>query len=124
MNNAFIHAAGTMQETTMGPVSNGVDGDLALKPKIVPKLEKPKQFNVVMLNDDYTPMNYVEGVLMRYFNKNSSEAHSIMMEIHKKGRAIAEKYASFDVADTKAAQVIADAQKQGHPFWAEAQPAP
>lgn len=90
------------------------DGDLdvLLAP---PKLQRPSQYAVILLNDDYTPMDFVIDVLQLFFNKNIDEATQIMLTVHYQGRAIAGVY-SKDIAQTKSNQVNDFAQQNGHPL--------
>jgi len=68
-------------------------------------LKKPKRFEVILLNDDYTTMEFVIEVLRRFFNKESLVAEAIMLKIHTDGEAVCGTY-SHDVAQTKVNQVI------------------
>jgi len=65
-----------------------------------PKLEKPKRFQVLLLNDDYTTMEFVVEVLMRFFSKNEESANAIMIKIHVDGEGICGTY-SHDIAKQK-----------------------
>lgn len=69
-----------------------------------PKLKPPPMYKVVMLNDDFTPMDFVVAVLQRFFGMNHERAVRVMMDIHTKGKAICGVYTS-DIAETKVAQV-------------------
>ena len=69
------------------------------------KLNKPKQFEVILLNDDYTTMEFVVEVLRRFFHKESNVAEAIMLKIHIDGEAVCGTY-SYDVAQSKVTQVI------------------
>lgn len=79
------------------------------------KVRPPKQFHVVMLNDDFTTMDFVVDVLKMYFGKSNSEAGRIMLTVHTQGKAIAGTY-SKDVAETKAKIANDHAQGHDHPF--------
>ncbi len=72
-------------------------------------------YRVVLLNDDFTPMDYVVRVLQEYFHKNHPEAVSIMMQIHQTGKGVCGIY-PFDLAETKVALVTADARQNQHPL--------
>ena len=65
---------------------------------------EPPQYKVLLINDDYTPMDFVIFVLRKFFAKNDKDAHTIMLDVHTKGAGIAGIY-SFEVAETKVAQV-------------------
>lgn len=80
-----------------------------------PRVKRPPMFKVVMLNDDYTPMDFVVEVLMRFFRKSESEAAQMMIEVHNKGSAICGVFPR-DIAETKTEQVISFAHKNNHPL--------
>ncbi len=80
-----------------------------------PKLKKPKRFQVLLLNDDYTAMEFVVAVLMRFFAKDESSANAIMLKIHLDGEGACGVF-SHDVAQTKAAQVIEYSRKNQQPL--------
>ena len=80
-----------------------------------PKLKKPSMYNVVLLNDDYTPMEFVVSVLEKYFNKKEEEATQIMLHVHKRGAGICGTY-TFEVAETKCKAVIDFAKQHEHPL--------
>ena len=69
-----------------------------------PKLEQPPLYKVVLINDDYTPMDFVVDVLRSFFNMNIEKATQIMLKVHTEGKGVCGVY-SKDVAETKAAQV-------------------
>ena len=79
------------------------------------RVEPPKLFQVVMLNDDYTPMEFVVLVLQEYFLRDIDTATQIMLKIHHEGRAVCGVY-SKDVAATKVELVQAAAKRAGHPL--------
>lgn len=81
-------------------------------------IKKPKRYAVVLLNDDYTPMEFVVYILQRIFYKNRQQAQHIMMEAHTNGKAICGIY-SQDVAKTKVAQVKTLAEEDDHPLRCE-----
>ena len=83
------------------------------KPK--PKPKKPAMYKVLMLNDDYTPMEFVVMVLERYFNKSHQEATRIMLHVHQKGVGICGVY-TYEVAETKVTQVMDAARQNQHPL--------
>lgn len=89
-----------------------------LKTKIVPKVQKPSLYDVILLNDDYTTMQFVEEVLKRHFNKAAGAARVIMMQVHTKGAAVAGTY-TLDIADTKATQVMDEAKAREFPLRVE-----
>ena len=81
----------------------------------VKKTEPPRMFQVVLLNDDYTPMEFVVMVLQEYFKRDLETATQIMLKIHHDGRAVCGVY-SKDVAATKVELVLAAARRGGHPL--------
>ena len=83
--------------------------------KVKPKLKKPSKFQVVLLNDDYSTMEFVVEVLKRFFAKTQSDAEQLMMQIHISGEGICGIY-SFDVAQTKVKQVLSFAKQNQQPL--------
>jgi len=79
------------------------------------KLKKPQKFEVILLNDDYTSMEFVVDVLRRFFYKEFQAAEAIMLKIHIDGEAVCGTY-SYDVAQTKVAQVIEFSRKNEQPL--------
>jgi ATP-dependent Clp protease adaptor protein ClpS len=80
-----------------------------------PKLKKPPLYRVVLLNDDYTPMEFVVQVLQSIFGMDRSTATRIMLEVHTKGKGICGVY-TFEIAETKVAQVVGLAEQHQHPL--------
>jgi ATP-dependent Clp protease adaptor protein ClpS len=95
------------------PWFSGSDTGLADKRKR--KLAEPEKFRVVMLNDDYTTMDFVVQILSLVFHKDAAEAERIMMDIHRKGRGVAGVY-PWDLAQTKAEQAQSIARQNGFPL--------
>jgi ATP-dependent Clp protease adaptor protein ClpS len=95
------------------------DRDEATKGEIVtktrPKTQRPSLYKVLLLNDDYTPMEFVVHVLERFFSKSREEATRIMLHVHQKGVGICGVY-TFEIAETKVAQVIEFARQHQHPL--------
>ena len=95
------------------------DGDnkpttgLALKTK--PKTKKPSMYKVLMLNDDYTPMEFVVHVLERFFNMGHEQATRVMLHVHQRGIGVCGVY-TYEVAETKLNQVLDLARKHEHPL--------
>ena len=79
------------------------------------KLKQPNHFEVLLLNDDYTSMDFVVDVLMRFFHKELLAAEAIMLKIHIDGEAVCGTY-SYDVAQTKVSQVIEYSRKNDQPL--------
>ena len=80
-----------------------------------PKTKKPSLYKVILLNDDYTPMEFVIHVIEKYFNKNYEEATQIMLHVHQKGIGICGIY-TYEVAETKCKEVIDLAKSNQHPL--------
>ena len=80
-----------------------------------PKTKKPSMYKVLMLNDDYTPMEFVVYVLERFFSKQSEDATRIMLHVHQRGVGICGVY-SYEVAETKVTQVMDFARQNEHPL--------
>ena len=80
-----------------------------------PIVKTPNQFNVLLLNDDYTSMDFVVEVLLKFFNKESHIAEVIMLKIHIDGEAVCGTY-SFDIAQTKVSQIIDYSRKNDQPL--------
>ena len=81
----------------------------------VAKTEPPRMYQVVLLNDDYTPMEFVVMVLQEYFKRDLETSTQIMLKIHHDGRGVCGVY-SKDVAATKVELVLAAARRGGHPL--------
>jgi ATP-dependent Clp protease adaptor protein ClpS len=79
------------------------------------KTKKPSMYKVLMLNDDYTPMEFVVHVLESFFGKDREEATTIMMHVHQRGVGVCGVY-TYEVAETKVTQVIDYARKHQHPL--------
>lgn len=79
------------------------------------KIQKPKQYKVVMFNDDFTTMEFVVNILVNIFNRKIEEANKIMLDVHKKGKGIAGIY-PYDIAVTKTSIAMALAKEEGFPF--------
>ena len=80
-----------------------------------PKTRKPAMYKVLMLNDDYTPMEFVVHVLERFFQKSREEATRIMLHVHRRGVGVCGAY-TYEVAETKVTQVMDLARQNQHPL--------
>ena len=80
-----------------------------------PTTKKPSMYKVILLNDDYTPMEFVVYVLQKGFNKNQDEATRILLHVHQRGVGVCGVY-SFEVAETKVTQVMDFARQNEHPL--------
>ena len=99
----------------MGGPGKGTAGEIKEKAKAV--TQRPKLFHVVLINDDYTTMEFVVHVLESIFDKGPAEAYRIMMEVHTSGRGVCGAY-TYEVAETKVAAVQEMARKEGFPLRA------
>ena len=95
----------------------GSDGDdqTDLLTKTKPKTKRPPLYKVMLLNDDFTPMEFVVHVLERFFGLNHAHAFEIMLTVHKKGLAVVGVF-SHEIAETKVAQVMDFARRHQHPL--------
>ena len=91
------------------------DNDIGVVVQTQPKTKKPAMYKVIMLNDDYTPMEFVILVLERFFNKGEQAATRIMLHVHQKGVGVCGVF-TYEVAETKVQQVMDLAQKHQHPL--------
>lgn len=96
--------------------SDSDEGDVGLAvEQAKPKLAKPRLYQVVMLNDDYTPMEFVVQVLQLFFFMENEKATQIMLDVHNKGKAVCGVY-PHDIAETKMLQVNDFAKENNHPL--------
>ncbi|MCZ4353429.1 ATP-dependent Clp protease adapter ClpS [Roseovarius aestuarii] len=91
------------------------DDDTSVVVATRPRSKRPPMYKVLLLNDDYTPMEFVVAVLERYFGMSSAQAFDIMLTVHKKGLAVVGVY-SHEIAETKVAQVMDFARQHQHPL--------
>ena len=94
------------------------DTDVMVAP---PELKRPPQYAAVLLNDDYTPMEFVIEILQQYFNLDLDRATQVMLTVHYEGKGIAGIYPR-DIAETKSNQVNNYARSQGHPLLCQIEP--
>ena len=95
------------------PDNFDTDGNIALEERT--KTKKPSLYRVLMLNDDYTPMEFVVMVLQRYFGHNHESAQRIMLHVHQRGVGVCGVF-TYEIAETKAAQVMNFARQNEHPL--------
>lgn len=97
--------------------NNQNDGDVgsSILTKTRAKTKKPSMYKVLMLNDDYTPMDFVVHILQKFFKKAEPEALQIMLQVHQQGTGICGVF-SFEIAETKVNQVVEYARKYEHPL--------
>jgi ATP-dependent Clp protease adaptor protein ClpS len=94
---------------------NDDGGSTGLAVQTRTKTKKPSLYKVLMLNDDYTPMEFVVHVLERFFSKSREEATQIMLHVHKRGVGICGVF-TYEVAETKVTQVTEFARRNQHPL--------
>jgi len=94
---------------------NGSGPGTGVVVKAKPKTKKPSMYKVLMLNDDYTPMEFVVHVLERFFGKSTEEAQRIMLHVHRRGVGVCGVY-TYEVAETKVNQVMDFARRHQHPL--------
>ncbi len=100
---------------TISGSDQGSDNDAKVLTRTREKTERPPLYKVMLLNDDYTPMEFVVHILERFFGLNHAQAFEIMLTVHKKGLAVVGVF-SFEVAETKVAQVMDFARRHQHPL--------
>lgn len=105
-------ANGTPGDPGNGP---GDDMERGVATKTREKTKKPDMYRVLLMNDDYTPMEFVVSVLMGIFKKTQDEATQIMLNVHQTGIGTCGVY-TFEVAETKVAQVMDAAKRNQHPL--------
>ena len=101
----------------------GVMSNTVVKPrtKFKPKTERPKLWKVILLNDDYTPREFVVQVLKAVFRMNAEHAYHVMMTAHRRGACVIAVY-TRDVADTKAKEATELGKSQGYPLYFTTEP--
>ncbi len=105
----------TLTPFLMAGKTDGSDGDTSVVTKTHTRTQRPPLYKVLLLNDDYTPMEFVVHVLERFFGMSHAQAFEIMLTVHKKGLAVVGVF-SFEVAETKVAQVMDFARRHQHPL--------
>ncbi len=103
------------RESDSGPLID--DGGVAVQ-EDKPKLKRPPMYQVVLLNDDFTPMEFVVDVLERFFSMDREKATQVMLAVHTQGKGVCGVF-SRDVAETKAAQVNQYSRQNEHPLLCE-----
>ncbi len=101
----------TMTDRKHGPGAD--DPGVAVKTRA--RTQRPPMYKVMLLNDDYTPMEFVVHVLERFFGLSHAQAFEIMLTVHKKGLAVVGVF-SYEIAETKVAQVMDFARRHQHPL--------
>ena len=106
-----------MSERADDPKQTGGQAGGDVKERVQEKTKEPALYGVVLLNDDYTPMQFVVDVLETVFQKSPAEAYRIMMQVHVGGRGLAGIY-PFEVAETKVDTLVSQARAAGFPLQA------
>jgi len=113
--------AGDPNQPPSGPESPWHEGQRARRGAVAEKSRekqaKPPRFKVVLYNDDYTPMDFVVGILESVFQKSPSESNALMLRIHRTGAGVGGVY-TLEIAETKVASVHRLAEERGHPLRA------
>jgi ATP-dependent Clp protease adaptor protein ClpS len=106
----------TMGEGDKRPDQHEDDGpQIGVVEKTRTRTKRPSMYRVLLLNDDYTPMEFVVDILEQIFHKSRDEAVAVMLNVHQSGVGVCGVY-SFDIAETKVAQVAAIAREHEHPL--------
>lgn len=98
----------------MGEERTGHERELVVD-EDAPRLKRPPLYQVILLNDDFTPMEFVVDVLERIFGMNRTTATRVMLEVHTKGKGVCGVF-TYEIAETKVAQVMAYARQHQHPL--------
>jgi ATP-dependent Clp protease adaptor protein ClpS len=91
------------------------DNEMDLLLAVRTTTKKPSLYTVLLMDDDYTPMDFVVDVLMRFFNKSAAEAERLMLQVHQTGSGVCGVY-TYEVAETKVGEVLAFGAKHQHPL--------
>jgi ATP-dependent Clp protease adaptor protein ClpS len=95
--------------------TNSDNGTLLVRKEKKAAIKPPPMYHVVLLNDDYTPMEFVVAIIQEYFNKDRETATQIMLKVHRDGKGLCGVYPK-DIASTKVELVLTHAKKAGHPL--------
>ena len=98
------------------PIPVGPEGNVLTKPKVT--VEKPKMWSLMFVNDDFTPVEFVVLVAVKFLNLELDDATRFTFRVHKEGRASAGRFTK-DIADTKAVHICKFARENGHPLVVE-----
>ena len=109
-----------ISNTKQQDTDDGEDGGLALE-EAKPKLKKPPMYKVVLMNDDYTPMDFVISILEGFFGMNRERAINVMLNVHNNGKGICGIFGR-DIAETKVAQVNDYSRTHQHPLMCTLEP--
>ena len=112
---AAIRAADDGDDDRSGTGPGDGDGQIGIATKTRAKSKKPSQYKVLMLNDDYTPMEFVVMVLKRFFRMDLEQATRVMLHVHQRGVGVCGIF-PYEVAETKVNQVMDFARENQHPL--------
>jgi ATP-dependent Clp protease adaptor protein ClpS len=110
-----VRAAASGGDEDPGPPGGGEGAGTGVITSTRPKTQKPSMYKVLLLNDDYTPMEFVVHVLEKFFNKSQEDATKIMLHVHRRGVGICGVY-PYEIAESKVTQVVDFARKHQHPL--------
>jgi ATP-dependent Clp protease adaptor protein ClpS len=110
-----MHGPIMIHTTLMMSDKENDDGDVGVAVETRTQTKRPPMYKVLLLNDDYTPMEFVVHVLERFFGVTHAQAFELMLTVHKKGMAVVGVF-SYEIAETKVAQVMDFARKHQHPL--------
>ena len=111
-----LHNSGD-EDTGSGDFNEGRSGGTKKLTRPKTEIKKPSMYKVLLLNDDFTPMDFVVHVIMKFFKKSAPEAHEIMLNVHNKGAGLCGVF-PFEIAETKVHKINSYAQKNQHPLKA------
>ena len=97
------------------PIINQEDNESGVITKDKVIVKRPSRYHIFLLNDDYTPMDFVVNILERYFHKDHVQATEIMLQVHQKGKGLCGTYA-LELAETKVSMVTDEARQNGYPL--------
>jgi len=104
-----------MSEPSKNTPGGDDDGKTGVVTKTRAKTKRPSMYRVLLLNDDYTPMEFVVAILQQIFNKSPEEATAIMLHVHQNGVGVCGVF-TYEVAETKVVQVVDAARRAQHPL--------
>src|SRR6476660_5812055 len=111
----FINRSEALMSSTKVPSTGAPQNESESGVDTLPAVETPRMYAVLLMNDDYTPMDFVVLVLRRFFGKNEEEANKVMLDVHEKGSGTAGVY-TLEVAEMKVMQVNQFSQLNQHPL--------
>ncbi|GAA4043795.1 ATP-dependent Clp protease adapter ClpS [Parerythrobacter jejuensis] len=114
LSDPALHPAGAGDDDAQGGDGDS-DTEIGIATKTRAKPKKPSQYKVLMLNDDYTPMEFVVLVLKRFFRMDMDQATQVMLHVHQKGVGVCGIF-PYEVAETKVNQVMDFAKQNQHPL--------